>query len=1150
MSLKNTYIGLNKVEQVEKSVRGDIVDFWGDAYYKISNYDHMDPFLMSIVSESDIWMFISSNGALTAGRRNPDNALFPYYTDDRIHDSQDITGSKTILLVTVGDRKYLWEPFSSRYRFVYNTENNLYKNILGNQVIFEEINYDLSLTFRYAWTNCDYYGFIKKSQIINHNNHTISVRLLDGIQNILPSGTDKKFQLEYSTLLDGYKRNELVPETDVALYTLSSIPTDKAEPSESLRCTVVWSLGLKDKTILLSDKQVAAFRRDDPVERETDIKGRRGAYFAETLLVLPHEHMKDWYFAADVNKDQSDVIAHSDKFASDSITAETINLEIQKSRDSLTALTAKADGCQQGQDVLNSFRHVSNTLFNVMRGGIFDNNYKVQRDDFTSFICTANKHLAGKYNSFLSELPDEINHHDLLCQVALLHDVDFEKLCYEYLPITFSRRHGDPSRPWNYFSIDIKDEDGRKVLNYQGNWRDIFQNWEAIAHSYPDYIENMITKFINASTADGYNPYRVTRDGFDWEVLDPDDAWSYIGYWGDHQIIYLLKLLELSHYFNPGKLTSLLSKNIFAYANVPYRIRSFDKILEDSQNTVDFDPEEHNKINKRVEKIGTDGKFVFTNDDMIYHVNLTEKLLLPLLVKMSNFIPEAGIWLNTQRPEWNDANNALVGYGTSMVTLYHIRRYVAFLLDLLDDHATESVPISKEVKAFFDQITEVLVEFRHVLSGSISDSQRKQIVKELGYAGSAYRVHIYNRGFSDSRTVIKNQEIVPFLQLVLEYIDHSIRANKRSDNLYHSYNLIKINDDGVQIRRLYEMLEGQVAVLSSRYLSVNESLSLLKSLKQSNLYRQDQNSYMLYPNRDLARFVDKNTIPESILCQSRLLLGMIERKDWALVKLDVNGNAHFNSKFRNAGVLRNTIDQLAKNGQDISKEEITEVLDMYETVFDHQSFTGRSGTFYKYEGLGSIYWHMISKLLLAVQETFFRAVDEGIDNCVLYELRNIYYEIKDGIGVHKNPQEYGAFPTDPYSHTPGHTGAQQPGMTGQVKEDLISRWGELGLFVRDGKIHFSPSLFKSRWFLDKSQVFYYYDLKGKKQSLMLSENMFAYTFCQVPVIYILSDQFKICLVFKDGSEEEINDNKISNSISQSIFRREDKINIIKVMLSL
>ncbi len=38
---------------------------------------------------------------------------------------------------------------------------------------------------------------------------------------------------------------------------------------------------------------------------------------------------------------------------------------------------------------------------------------------------------------------------------------------------------------------------------------------------------------------------------------------------------------------------------------------------------------------------------------------------------------------------------------------------------------------------------------------------------------------------------------------------------------------------------------------------------------------------------------------------------------------------------------------------------------------------------------------------------------------------------------------YGAIPTDPYSHTPGFAGAQQPGMTGPVKED-ICRLGELG----------------------------------------------------------------------------------------------------------
>jgi hypothetical protein len=77
--------------------------------------------------------------------------------------------------------------------------------------------------------------------------------------------------------------------------------------------------------------------------------------------------------------------------------------------------------------------------------------------------------------------------------------------------------------------------------SYEGNWRDIFQNWEALAFSFPEFIESMIAKFVNASTMDGYNPYRITNLGIDWEVQDPDDPWSYIGYWGDHQIAYLLE---------------------------------------------------------------------------------------------------------------------------------------------------------------------------------------------------------------------------------------------------------------------------------------------------------------------------------------------------------------------------------------------------------------------------------------------------------------------------------------------------------------------------------------------------------------------------------------------------------------------------------
>ena len=182
-----------------------------------------------------------------------------------------------------------------------------------------------------------------------------------------------------------------------------------------------------------------------------------------------------------------------------------------------------------------------------MRGGIFDNNYQIEKWDFKLYLKKANNKVFESAENIIQKLPAEFSLLQLKYIAAESKNNDFIRLAVEYLPLKFSRRHGDPSRPWNQFAINTRSEvDGSKILDYQGNWRDIFQNWEALAHAYPAFIEGMITKFLNASTLDGYNPYRVTKDGFDWETIEPDNPWSYIGYWGDHQIIYLLKFLEFA----------------------------------------------------------------------------------------------------------------------------------------------------------------------------------------------------------------------------------------------------------------------------------------------------------------------------------------------------------------------------------------------------------------------------------------------------------------------------------------------------------------------------------------------------------------------------------------------------------------------------
>jgi hypothetical protein len=126
---------------------------------------------------------------------------------------------------------------------------------------------------------------------------------------------------------------------------------------------------------------------------------------------------------------------------------------------------------------------------------------------------------------------------------------------------------------------------------------------------------------------------------------------------------------------------------------------------------------------------------------------------VPLLAKISNLIPGAGIWLNTQRPEWNDANNALAGFGLSMVTLYHARRYAAFLKDLLGT-APETLAFSAETAAWFRESLAALGAYGETYLKGDSQPDPKGVVEPLGRAASAFRQGLYAKGFSGERAAV------------------------------------------------------------------------------------------------------------------------------------------------------------------------------------------------------------------------------------------------------------------------------------------------------------------------------------------------------------------------------------------------------------
>jgi cellobiose phosphorylase len=118
--------------------------------------------------------------------------------------------------------------------------------------------------------------------------------------------------------------------------------------------------------------------------------------------------------------------------------------------------------------------------------------------------------------------------------------------------------------------------------------------------------------------------------------------------------------------------------------------------------------------------------------------------------------------------------------------------------------------------------------------------------------------------------------------------------------------------------------------------------------------------------------------------------------------------------------------------------------------------------------------------------TFYK--DAKFRRLTRYRFNNIpadnggkYFYIKDGDTIWSPGWKPVKTELDHYEcrHGMSYTkfkGAQQPGMTGQVKEDILSRMGEFGVAVKDGKITFSSGFFNKTEYLKTPAVFNYVDV--------------------------------------------------------------------------
>ena len=166
----------------------------------------------------------------------------------------------------------------------------------------------LTLIYRYTWSTSDTYGFIRECEIVNDGDTDIDLKLVDGFLNILPAGVPLNLQDSSSNLVDAYKWTELDTESSLALYTVYSGISDRAEPCESLMANIVYCLDSKFTDVLLSNAELDAYRNGMLKEHTNRTRGVRGAYLTSNTAYLDKQTSKKWVFVLDVNKTQGEVI--------------------------------------------------------------------------------------------------------------------------------------------------------------------------------------------------------------------------------------------------------------------------------------------------------------------------------------------------------------------------------------------------------------------------------------------------------------------------------------------------------------------------------------------------------------------------------------------------------------------------------------------------------------------------------------------------------------------------------------------------------------------------------------------------------------------------------------------------------------------------
>jgi hypothetical protein len=120
-------------------------------------------------------------------------------------------------------------------------------------------------------------------------------------------------------------------------------------------------------------------------------------------------------------------------------------------------------------------------------------------------------------------------------------------------------------------------------------------------------------------------------------------------------------------------------------------------------------------------------------------------------------------------------------------------------------------------------------------------------------------------------------------------------------------------------------------------------------------------------------------------------------------------------------------------------------------------------------------------------------------------------------------------------------------MTGQVKEEILTRFGELGVVIDAGCLRFDPQLLDDAE-LGAAHEFTMLGSDGLERVVAVPDGGLAFTVCQVPIVYGPAAEPSLTVEHADGRVELYSGDRLPAQTSQDILSRSGRIATVRVGL--